>query len=242
MQIPSDALAALERATQRSKRTSTVRFPVNYVRRGDAKQPTASRLLRSGELRLKLHMTLIMQATKYPYTLPKRPTRSLSTMLDLPAATGTRRITDALQKLRQEQLLVDRAGPDGKAGLLLLHPDGSGSQWDGKDARYIGVPLGLWTNGWILKLSGRALAVELALLEVNGGTKEPNGELMDGYRKRQYGLSDDTWTRATHELETLGLLQSTNVVWGNDDHEIRRRKRYLVLPDALSTKPEWISD
>ncbi|ERH18750.1 hypothetical protein HMPREF1549_01609 [Actinomyces johnsonii F0510] len=52
---------------------------------------------------------------------------------------------------------------------------------------------------------------------------------MSGVRKKEYGLSDDTWTRATRELEDMGLLESWYV--RNQDHqgEPRRRKVYKLL-------------
>lgn len=238
MDVPSEAIEALGRATSRSRRTSGVNFPIAYVKRGD-KTPTAALLLRSDELRLKLHMTLAMQATKAPHALPDRPSRSLARLLNLPADTGPRRIKAAMAWLRAHNLVTTTTLADGKEGLLLLHPDGSGDPWETNGSRWVGVPLAMWTNHWILRLSGRAIAVLLALLELNGGSEHPDGELMDGHRKRQYGLSDDTWTRATQELERHGLLRTTQVKWGDDDYEIRRRKRYFVIREALGDQPDW---
>lgn len=238
MEIPSEAMESLGRATARSKRKSSVNVPITYVKRGD-KTPVAARLLQSDGLRLKLHMTLAMQATRAPHTLPNRPTQSLARLLNLPAETGPRRIKDAMKMLEKERLIAPAPLAEGKQGLLLLHPDGSGNQWEGNGARWVGVPLSMWTNAWILRLSGRAIAVLLALLELNGGSGHPDGELMDGHRKRQYGLSDDTWTRATQELERSNLLRMTQVRWGDDDYEIRQRKRYYVIRENFDSAPDW---
>jgi hypothetical protein len=238
MDVPSEAIESLDRATARSKRKSSVNFPITYVKRGD-QTPTAARLFRSDELRLKLHMTLAMQATRAPRTLPKRPTQSLARLLNLPADTGSRRVKDAMKFLERENLITATPPTDGKEGLLLLHPDGSGNAWEGNGARWVGVPFTLWTNAWILRLSGRAVAVLLALLELNGGSEHPDGELMDRHRKKQYGLSDDTWTRATQELERFNLLRMTQVRWGNDDYEIRQRKRYFVIRENFDSSPDW---
>lgn len=71
------------------------------------------------------------------------------------------------------------------------------------------------------------------------GSKHPDGELMDAHRKKQCGLSDDTWTRATQELEYFGLLRMTSVFWGDDDYERRRRKRCYVVIEALDESPDW---
>jgi hypothetical protein len=238
MDVPSEAIEALNRATTRSKRRSSVNFPISYVKRADA-TPTAAWLVQSHELRLKMHMTLVMQATKAPPTLPDRPTQSLARWLNLPPDSGPRRANDAKKWLLQKKLIAKTTLLDGKAGLLLLHPDGSGSQWEGNGNRWVGVPFTLWTNAWILRLSGTAIAVLMALLELNGGSKHLDGELMDGYRKRQYGLSDDTWTRATQELGYFGLLRTTDVYWGDDDYQLRRRKRYRVIKEALEAQPDW---
>lgn len=228
MDVPSDAIEALSRATARSKRKNSVTFPIAYVKRADA-TPTAAWLVHSHEFRLKLHMTLVMQATRAPPTLPDRPTRYLAQSLNLPADTGPRRANDAMKWLQKHKLVTPTLLPSGRTGLLLLHPDGSGDEWKDNGSRWVGVPFTLWTNMWILRLSGIAVAVLMALLELNGGSTHPDGELMDGHRKKQYGLSDDTWTRATQELEHFGLLRMTEVYWGNDDHQVRKRKRYLIL-------------
>ena len=247
MDVPSEAIEALDRATARSKRKSSVNFPITYVKRADS-TPSAAWLVQSHELRLKMHMTFMMQATAAPYTLPDRPTQSLARWLNLPQDSGPRRANDARKWLIEKKLISRVKLDDGKQGLLLLHPDGSGNAWNGTgDARHgterwVGLPLYFWSNYWILRLSGRATAVLMALLELNGGSKHPDGELMDGHRKKQYGLSDDTWTRATKELEYYGLLRTTPVYWGDDDLERRRRNRYAVLHKAFESKPDWSSD
>lgn len=93
---------------------------------------------------------------------------------------------------------------------------------------------------WLLKLRGVQIAVLLAVLELTGGSAHPQGEWMDGYRKRQYGLSDDTWTRATSALEHYGLLHVTPTHDGDDDdHEVRSRKRYHVQKEMRNQRPDW---
>lgn len=238
MDVPSEAIEALDRAAARSKRKTSVNLPIAYVKRADA-TPTAAWLVQSHELRLKMHMTLVMQATKAPHTLPDRPTQSLARWLNLPPDSGPRRANDAKKWLQKRDLITTTTLQDGKAGLRLLHPDGSGVEWEGNGPRWVGVPFTLWTNAWLLRLSGRAIAVMMALLELNGGSKHPDGELMDKHRKDQYGLSDDTWTRATQELEYFGLLRMTDVFWGDDDYQRRKRKRYYLIPGALDTAPNW---
>lgn len=238
MDVPSEAIESMGRAVDRSQRKSSVNFPIAYVKRGDA-TPSAARMLQSHELRLKLHMTLVMQATSAPHTLPDRPTQSLARLMNLSRETGPRRANDAMKWLKAEKFIRSQPQPDAKPGLLILHPDGSGNEWEGNGPRWVGVPFSLWTNMWILRLSGKAIAVLLALLELNGGEADPDGALMDGHRKRQYGLSDDSWTRATKELERFGILRTKSVYWGDDDYQRRRRKRYFIVKAALETTPTW---
>ncbi|MCP2032602.1 hypothetical protein L1277_002712 [Okibacterium sp. HSC-33S16] len=240
MDTPAEAIESLGLFADRSKRKSSVNFPIEYVKRADGTKPMAARLFRSNDLRLKLHMTLVMRATKAPHTLPKYTTRYLARLLNVPGDTGPRRINDAMKWLREEKLIASTTLADGKEGILLLQPDGSGDPWEVKGAtRWVGVPFSLWTKGWILQLGGRDLAVLLALLELNGGSNHPHGEMMSGHRKKQYGLADDTWTRATQELETQGLLETTKVVWGNEEHELRTRKRYRIVRPRLDDLPNW---
>ncbi len=60
-------------------------------------------------------------------------------------------------------------------------------------------------------------------------------------RKAQYNLSDDTWTRAAHELETYGLLEveevygppSASSEWASK----RRRMEYTCHPEMLKSGP-----
>lgn len=240
--VPTEAIESLAVFAGRSRRKSSVNFPVEYVKRADGVKPMAAQLLRSGDVRLKLHMTLVMRATKAPHTLPRYTTRYLARLLDLPASTGPRRVNDAMNWLRSRKLVQDTILSDGKDGILLLRPDGSGNPWDLRGVtRWVGVPFALWTQAWILQLNGRDLAVLLALLELHGGSSEADGEIMSGHRKKQYGLADDTWTRATQELERLNLLKTTTIIWGNEEHEIRTRKRYKPQPHILDGTPDWIT-
>jgi hypothetical protein len=160
-------------------------------------------------------------------------------MLSLPSETGPRQITAALRWLEKNQLLVRDREPGKASSLRLLSPDGTGEEWaKGYERRYMTLPIELWTDGWILKLNGRSLAIYVALRELTGG--KPGGEVMDGHRKRQYGMSDDTWTRATQELAELGLLNTKEEVYGDDTWIRRRRKRYRLVDLEHAGPPSWI--
>jgi hypothetical protein len=241
--VPSDSLAAMARAVERSKRETNVRFPIEYIRRGDDVDPMVAQLLRGGrggEVRLKVHMTLAMQATKAPFTVTRRPSVTMAKVLNLDGETGGRRVTESLRWLEDHKLIEPSEPKNGLRQLKMLDPTGSGGAWGPNGKRYLAVPLTLWSSGWIMQMSGRSLAVFLALTELNGGSLNPLGEVMDGWRKRQYGLSDDTWTRAIGELEGLGLLSAESEVFGDDDRQRRRRKRYLPSKLPPHQRPTWI--
>lgn len=239
--VSADAVAAMHNAVARSKRAATVQFPVEFVRSSGDEPPMLAKLMAGGQggaVRLKLYLTLAMQATRPPRNVAPRTSAGYARLLDLPEASGSRRINEALKWLSAQQL-IDRTPRPGKpAQITLLQPDGSGEEWTTTGgSRWVTLPIQLWDAGWIFELSGRALAVYAALRELLGGNKHPDGQFMDGYRKRQYGMSDDTWTRATKELDELGLLVITIEPWGDDERIRRVRRRYLLTDLSLLPSP-----
>jgi hypothetical protein len=60
---------------------------------------------------------------------------------------------------------------------------------------------------------------------------------MPGDRKVQYGMSDDTWTRATKELRDLGILITRFEKQGDDEHDVRRRLRYWLRDQSDVGRP-----
>lgn len=240
MEAPADAIAAMATFVDRSRRKSSVNFPVDYVRRADGLSPMSAQLLRSGGLRLKLHMTLVMRATKAPHTLTLNTTNYLARLMNVPGSNGARRINEALKWMEQQRLIERITLRDGKKGLRLLKPDGSGDGWETRaQSRWVGVPLTFWSNSWIYRLDGKDIAVLMALLELNGGFNHPDGELMGGHRKTQYDLAADTWTRGARELEALELLRTTRVKFGDEELEFRVRKRYRPSSELFSSYPTW---
>lgn len=237
----ADAVAAMKAAVARSKRAASVQFPVEFVRSSGDEPPMLAQLMaggRGGSVRLKLYLTLAMQATRPPRNVAPRTSAGYARLLDLPEDSGSRRVNAALKWLGSRQL-IDRTPRPGKpAQITLLQPDGSGEEWTTTGGtRWVTLPIQLWEAGWIFELSGRALAVYVALRELLGGNKHPDGQFMDGFRKRQYGMSDDTWTRATKELDELGLLAITVEPWGDDERMRRVRRRYLLSDLALLPSP-----
>lgn len=241
---PIEASSQLTRAVIRSGRKTTVQLPISFARQsGPNPDPPLARILRGGrggETRLRLYLTLVMLATKYPYTLPSPTTDVLAATLNLPdpKGAGARRVNASLKWL-ESQKLIRRSKRPGQTPLIeILHPSGSGETWEKeRGPRFIGLPLELWSQFWILKMTGRALAVFVALRELTGGETAPGWA--PGPRKAEYGLSADTWTRATAELEELGLLRVDSVVDHGDYELPRRRNKHELIDAALSTAPVW---
>lgn len=147
---------------------------------------------------------------------------------------GRRRVRKALQGL-EERNLVQRIKHEGKrSGVQVLCPDGSGEKdWNDRDLRrYIGIPIDLWKHGWFHSLSGSAIGLIIILLELR---RQDHKEVwVDGIRKRQYGFSDDFWTKATKELQEAKLLSVKQDIKPFQG-ESRKRNLYTLHLDRLKT-------
>lgn len=239
MKTPAqEAVERLEKAVSRSKRKSSVRLPVAFARDAVGKPPTTplARLMRGGgEVRLKVFLTTLMMATKGPHET-KVSSKDLAAMLDLsePDAAGGRRVSKAFKDLADVELVERVRVPGHVPSTKILNPAGNGKAWDAASLEkpYITLPIELWHRGWIVALSGRALALLIILRELTSGREGGRG-WADGTRKRQYGISDDTWTRGTKELVDAGLLEVTEQVYASYG-EPRRRNIYKLRLERLA--------
>jgi hypothetical protein len=156
-------------------------------------------------------------------------------MLGLPEDTGARRVSRNLKWLSDERFIVLDPRPGRPAAITLLDAGGFGGKYKrpAEDGRYVGMPIELWTQGWILSLSAIALALLFALVEHQGGYDEARYVLAD--RRERYGLSPDTWTLARKELEHEQLLTVKRIPMGGDSDYRRMRNAYWVDLAALKT-------
>jgi hypothetical protein len=60
------------------------------------------------------------------------------------------------------------------------------------------------------------------------------------YDRRAYGLSADTWTKATKELRSYGLLEVRRVPQGGEFDYQRMRNLYKANMDRLSETPSIV--
>ena len=235
---PQEAVERLEKAVARSQRKSSVRLPQAFARDrvGKPPYPPLAELMRGGgEARIKVLLTTLMMATSAPHAT-KVTSRDLAAMLNLPSpdGAGSRRVNKAFQDLVDADMVRRDRKPGHVPNTTVLHPGGNGEEWDADDLEkpYITLPIDLWRRGWFIALSGRALALLVILRELTSGRAGGEG-WADGIRKRQYGISDDTWTRGTKELVDAGLLEITEHVYASHG-EPRRRNVYKLHLERLS--------
>ncbi|MDF0531664.1 hypothetical protein P0W64_19185 [Tsukamurella sp. 8F] len=244
-----ESIDLLEKALVRSQRKSSVRLPIEFVRDRDsveAEPPLALLLRGGGEVRIKVLLTVLMQATKPPHAKKVRA-KELAAMLALrdPDGAGAKRVLKALRDLERLNGRADNSPvklveatrePGRTPSVQVLNPDGSGQEWDDTKlpSPYITLPIDLWKHGWLIALSGRAIALLIILKEITSGRKPAGTGWVDGIRKRQYGLSDDTWTKATRELVDAGLVTVHDHVYAFHG-EPRRRNVYTLHLERLAS-------
>lgn len=238
--LPGEQVDALRKAVERSGRKTGVQLPIAFVRdlEGRGLNTPLSELLKGGGTQLKTYLTLVMMATKFPYDVNVAH-KSLATMLywSVDLGVGARKVARHIKLLSDPSMpLVKVDTPSGKVSkYTVLDPAGNGKSWSGNTGKgvYIGIPISLWSEGWISKLSPRGLGLYLVLLELTRGSAHRRG-WAGGARKRSYALSDDTWTRATRELEQLGLLE-IHVEVESVNGEPRKRNVYHLIMEALES-------
>jgi hypothetical protein len=239
----ADAIRSLARAVEKSHRRRYVAYPREFARSVmtlpgiPSPAPPLARLIhggRGGEVRLKLYLLLTLMATDHPYDIRKPPTpNTFARTLDLDPTTGPRRITSNMKWLADHKFIGLTKRPSATSSIQLLDPQGSGKPMVNprQHMKYMSIPLGFWSQGWLLELSPVAIAVLFSVRERLGGIKEPKYLLPD--RRESYGLSHDTWTRGSRELEDRGLLTVRTITEGEDYVYIRRRRTYWLNADLL---------
>lgn len=233
-----EAIDLLEKAVDRSKRRSGVRLPLGFARNSKDEKPVPplAKLLRGGgEVRIKVFLTVLMMATKYPHSTTVA-SKDMAAMLNLndPEVAGARRVSKAFKDLSTEGLVRRQTDPGHVPVTTVRHPDGSGKIWDidKENAKtYITLPPELWRRGWLIALSGRAIAVLIILREATGG-RPGSRAWVPGIRRKQYGISADTWTRGSSELCEAGLLDVELKTYA-DHGEPRQRNVYTLHLDRL---------
>ena len=237
-----DALHMLRSLVKRSKRGTGVPLQESFIRRENAASappPPLTQLLRGGqggEVRLKLYLTMSLLAVSAPYDIRPIPARSWASALGLddPGRNGARRISDAIDWLAEHKLLVAERRQGTPGTVRLLSQDGTGGPYTRPSpvGRYVRLPLGLWEQGWIVRLSGTALALLIVLLDLQGGRPGPQW-ISPAQARRRYDLSPDTWTKGIKELKTLELVTVSRRPQGDIFDYQRMRNTYWVHENKL---------
>jgi hypothetical protein len=239
-ELQLQAIALLKHEVDIAKRTAGVPLAPSFIKSADPETPPAlARLLgagRGGEVRMKLFLTFALRATRGRPILAARRPPGLARMLALAPETGPRRVSDAMRWLRENNFIHVRAQTGQPGEITLLDGEDPPNDLSGRDTRghYVSVPIELWTSGHILEMKARDVAVLIALLDV---TSNPAREgSLTGFRKAQYGISDDSWTRALKELRKRNLVDYRTEIDEGDDRVPRKRQIYSRVSPALWKK------
>jgi hypothetical protein len=240
---PSDeVLAMLRSLVKRSRRSAGVPLSRSFIRRPESAEtaPPLVVLLRGGqggEVRLKLYLTIALLAVKPPFDIRDPvPARSWATALALddPERNGARRVGDAINWLANHKFLATERRQGTPGTIRLLNEDLRGAAYvrPTPSSRYVQLPLGLWNQGWIVRLSGTALTLLTVLLDLQGGRTQPQWISPDQAR-RWYDLSPDTWTKGLKELGTFELITVSRRAQGGTFDYRRMRNTYWVHEERL---------
>jgi hypothetical protein len=243
---PSDlALQLLNRLVDRSHRETGLPLSVpDFIRRAeDGTPPPLARMLRGGqggEVRLKLYLTISLLAVSPPYDVEDAiPARVWAEMLDLldPDSNGARRVNDAFEWLDSRRFLISKRKRGAPGAIQLLSQSGSGEQYTrpAGTKRYVRLPIGIWQDGWIVRLSGAALAMLIILLDLQGGRSDRSW-VSPGVARDRYDLSPDTWAKGVKELEQLGIVSVVKRPQGDFFDYKRLRNSYRVDEAKLAGK------
>jgi len=263
MAVESDDEVQAARAAQRSAaqqallishaRSAAVRY--RFIARGGAEgdSPPMARLLRGsggrgGKTRLQLYLSMLWLARNEDRPVFQYPAITWTLLLgygDNPA--GVRRVQEALRWLDREAFIELRRRQGASSAVHLLSDAGTGRPYQAPgpaiktvprvqrdEHLYVQLPAGLWTNGWIMELSGAAVAMYLVLLHERRGENKQVW-LSPRIGREVYDLSDETRRKGLTELAAHGLIKVSKrpLHQGLFDDPLRTRHVYDLNPDAL---------
>ena len=257
---------AIEYAALVARRVHDRATPVrwSFIRGAGSSPPPMTRMLRGGRggsVRLKLFLAFLWFAANPPHdvTYPARAWAGLLG-LDDPESGGARRVTDGIDWLAAHDFVKVSRQRGRPAHVTLLHESGDGSGYQppydsvtelqaaGEPSNssalmreyYAQLPVTFWTNGWAAVLSGRAVAMLLALL-AELGDLPPSTELWFSpfVAKERFGLGDDARSAGLRELQSVGLVEVHRRSINKDAFDFRRmRNAYTIELGRLGKRPD----
>jgi hypothetical protein len=168
---------------------------------------------------------------------------------------GMRRAREATRRLADVGLAEVEQVPGRTPRLTLLREDGSTNKAGNRvrwthpgagrsktaevtgrpGAGFVQLPPQLFTRGWLVALSGRALLALLVIAaEQNDGRAMVNGTepdpvlLTPSNREANYGMTKSTWQAAVRELDSHGIVRSKQVP-SRDPHTLEHRKTVMIF-------------
>ena len=230
----------LEDAVRKSGRRSSVQLPEEFARVQKAGETLTglAQLFAQGEAAMKLYLTLVMLTRQPPHELfrvvPDHYWAELLGYEELNDAdpipgNGTRRIKRAMTAL-------GNAGPGGTGLILRTVAPGRGAKIQvvhpsvPTRAPWIGIPIELWSRGWINVMSARALFVYLCLRLILAGKPDVEGAHVSTWDRERFAIKEDTWQRGIKELENLKLVRTdiARVAVDRWTTDLRMRKVYYL--------------
>ncbi len=248
-------------AARVQKRKAPVRRA--FVVRSDpiAPPPPMSHMLRGGrggEVRLKLYLSMLWFAGKPPHDVTY-PARAWASLLDLddPEGNGARRVNDAIRWLAEARYVDLERRPGRPSRVLLLDETGVGSPyrppWDvirelreSQDSgetvsqellsrnTYFSLSPLFWTEGWMARLSGRGLAMFLAVSNewTRSASPPPRVWFSPGRARQLFDISTETRSLAFKELNRLKLVETRRQPVNADVFDFKRVRNTYVLGRA----------
>lgn len=221
---------------------------------------------RSGEVRLKLYLSVLWLAAAPPHAVRNKPAQAWARLFGLtePDSLGSIRVRKAIDWLVQNNFLTASRGR-GAAPTLGLKLERGGGEYTrpigSKEIahRYLQVPQQVWSGGWISVLSGPAVAALLIIIDDVWGTDGvkkaprvgrtgveyqealsfPAMWLAESQLKARYGLSWDTWSQGVKELAAWGLVRET---WMSATVGFGSRHRRRVVRLNLRTLKKGVAE
>lgn len=249
------ALQAARSASMRAGGSAAIRLQFIARTLPDDPPPLMAELLRggrSGEVRLKLYLSLLWFGRNIPDLRVAYPAQSWAELLDLPnpATAGARRIQEGLRWLEKKNLVRLERRPGEATAIHLLDDTGSGEPYepagqavnrlrghpDQSRHIYVQLPSSFWTSGWICVLSGAAVAMYLAVLHEQGPADDSRQVWFSpAIARSRFDLSDDTRSKGLTELTRAGLISTSRRPVGLGPFDDNRyRNVYTINPAALS--------
>ncbi|MGW5434775.1 hypothetical protein ACWET9_48085 [Streptomyces sp. NPDC004059] len=235
-------------------RSAAVRYRFITRNAPEEDAPPLAKLLRGGggkggAARLKLYLSMLWLSRNEDAPRFDYPAHQWARLLgfDKPDAAGARRVQQALRWLDDEAFVRLQHRQGASSSIHLLSDAGTGRPYQApgpamkrlskaqrEEHLYVQLPAGLWTNGWVMELSGAAIAMYLVLLHERRG-EDKAVWLSPRIGRERYDLSDETRRKGLNELaqHQLVSVRRRPLHQGLFEDHFRTRNVYEFEPEDL---------